>query len=46
MCLIISDLLFRNQITLDVTNSFNYIIDKSLADCSSNPKSIGVPIVR
>ncbi|XP_060878331.1 ABC transporter G family member 23-like [Metopolophium dirhodum] len=38
------NILFRNQITMDVLQSINYLIMEALNSCSNNPVSIGVPL--
>ncbi|KAF0762245.1 ABC transporter G family member 23-like [Aphis craccivora] len=38
------NILFKNQITLDVIQSINYIIKEALNSCSNNPTSISVPL--
>ncbi|CAI6347958.1 unnamed protein product [Macrosiphum euphorbiae] len=38
------NILFKNQITLDVLQSINYLIMEALNSCSNNPVSIGVPL--
>lgn len=42
----ISDLLFKNQIMMDVFNSFNHLINKTLRNCNNNPRTVNLPIVR
>lgn len=43
---VITDVLFRNQITKDIMASVKHVIGKILNDCSNNSNSVGIPLVR
>ncbi|XP_025415790.1 ABC transporter G family member 23-like isoform X1 [Sipha flava] len=38
------NLLFRNQIMMDLLNSINHLSKKILNDCNNNPKALGIPM--
>lgn len=42
---IILDLVTRTQVTKDVTDAVEYMIEKILHDCSNNPKAVGSLLV-
>lgn len=42
----ILDLVLKNQILKDVTDSFQHLLRKTLSGCSNNPRALGIPMVK
>lgn len=38
--------MYKNKVQLDVTNTMNYLIKKTLNSCSNNPRAFGLPMVK
>jgi len=43
---VITDFLFRNQITRDIMASVKHVVGKILNGCSNDSNSVGIPLVR
>ena len=43
---VILDMLFKNQIVMDVTNAIHYLMQTTLYSCSNNPQIATLPMVR